>query len=266
MSTDDRLNAARREQGDSPMDDPLDALLDNLQGGNAAPAGDKADLGALLGSLAGGGAPAGGESDLGALMGGLLGGGGSQGAQADLGTLLGGLLGGGGAAGSGQADLGALLGGLGGPGTAPAGSGADLSTLLGGLLGSGADQEADSPDDFLAAALGGGQGGGGLLGTLLGGLLGGGGGASSGVTESGGISGALIQAAMGFLLQALSNPTRSGVDTTDMMTRLGDGTLDADYVRQSGLAAQFSQEAHVDEETAAQTLETALRAMGGRSV
>lgn len=261
MSTDDRLRAPGHEQDDPEAHDPLDSLLGNLQG-ESAPLSEKADLGALLGGLSGGGAPAGGEADLGGLLGGLLGGGSAQGGEADLGALLGGLLGGGGAAGGGQADLGALLGGLGGPGTAPAGGGADLGALLGGLLGGGANQGMDSPDDFVSSALGGGQSGGGLLGSLLGGLLGGSS-PSSGVTASGGVTQALLQAALGFLLQALANPQRSGVDSTDVMARLGNGTLDTDYVRQSGLAAQFSQEANVDEETAAQTLEMALRAMGG---
>lgn len=259
MGTDDR-----RRQDDDPGD-PLDALLGNLQGTGGTPLEDKADLGALLGGLTGGGQPAGGEADLGSLLGGMLGGG-AQGGEADLGALLGGLLGGGGSApGGGEDQLGALLGGLGGAGTAPAGGGADLGALLGSLLGGGASQQSGSPDDFVSAALGGGQSGGGLLGSLLGGLLGGGGSMSSGVTQSGGISQALIQAALGFLLQALANPQRSGVDANDVMTRLGNDTLDTDYVRQSGLAAQFSQEANVDEDTAAQTLAVALRALGGRA-
>jgi hypothetical protein len=229
---------------DETSADPLDALLGNLQEGTGAPADEKADLAALLGGLAGSGQSTGGEADLGALLSGMLGGGGAQG---------------------GDVDLGALLGGLGGAGTASPSGGADLSALLGSLLGGGAGQESGSPDDFMSAALGGGQSGGGLLGSLLGGLLGGGSSMSGSVTESGGVSGALIQAAMGFLLQALANPQRSGVDTSDVMTRLGNDTLDTDYVRQSGLAAQFSQEANVDEDTAAETLTVALHALGGRT-
>ncbi len=262
MSTNDRPGTAGRGSNEPQSDDPLDALLGNLQGDSGAPLDDKADLGTLLGGLAGGG-----EADPGAMLASLLGGGGAAGGQADLGALLSGLLGGGGAPTGEQADLGALLGGLGGAGTAAPSGGADLGTLLGSLMGSGADQNAASPDDFLSAALGGGQGGGGILGSLLGSLLGGGAGgpATSGLADQGGVSQALIQAAMGFLLQTLSNPTRSGVDATDVMTRLGDGTLDTDYVRQSGLAEQFSQEANIDEDTAAQTLEMALRAMGGRA-
>jgi hypothetical protein len=251
---------------DEASGDPLDALLGNLQGDTGAPVDEKADLGALLGGLTGSGQSTGSEADLGALLSGMLGSGGAQGGEADLGALLGSLLGGSGsAAGSGEADLGALLGGLGGAGTATPSGGADLSALLGSLLGGGASQEPGSPDDFMSAALGGGQSGGGLLGSLLGGLLGGGSSMSGGVTGSGGVSGALIQAAMGFLLHALANPQHSGVDASDVMTRLGNDTLDTDYVRQSGLAAQFSQEANVDEDTAAETLTVALHALGGRT-
>lgn len=264
MSTDDRPGTTGRRSTEPDSGDPLDALLGNLQGDSGAPLDEKADFDALLGGLAGGGAPAGGDADPGAMLGSLLGGGGAAGGQPDLGALLSGLLGSGGASAGGQADLAALLGGLGGAGTAAPSGGADLGTLLGSLMGSGADQNTESPDDFLSAALGGGQDGGGILGSLLGSLLGAGGPATSGLAEQGGISQALIQAAMGFLLQTLSNPTRSGVDTNDVMTRLSDGTLDTDYVRQSGLAAQFSREANVDEQTAAQTLDLALRAMTGR--
>lgn len=238
MATEDRKQTTGQGDPNPAADDPLDRLLGQLQGGGGAPQ-------ASANAERAGGAPAGGQPDLGALLGGLLGGGGTPA--------------------SGENALGALLGGLGGPGAAPASGGADLGALLGGLLGGGAGQGAANPEDLVSALLGGGQSGGGALGSLLGGLLGGGGAPGSGVTASGGMSQALIQAALAFLMQALANPQRSGVGTTDVMTRLNDGTLNADYLRRSGLAAQFGQEANIDEDTAAQTLTAALRALGEQS-
>lgn len=220
--------------GDRGLEDLLGAFMGaSGNAGGGEPPGSM-DLGSLMGALGSdtsGGAPMGGGSggDVNDLLGSLLGGGaasGSGGGSSDmLGGLLGGLLGGGGSAGGGSA------GGMGG--------------LLGGLLGGAGGGAMDS---F-------GGGGGGAMMPF-----------AETLSEKLGISpqmaNALVTAALGLIMSKLSQQ-RSGDRSADGLTM--NSLMDADYLRESGVAAQVSQQTGMDEEEAIRGLQEAI-GMAGHQV
>lgn len=240
---------------------------------NDLPEGDRG-LGDLLGAFLGGGgnAPTGGSEDpLSSLLGGLMGGDGGSAPSANVG------------AGGGTLDLDAMLGSMGGgQGQAPAGGGGDpLSSLLGGLMGGGGNAPAGGGLDLggLLGGLMGGSGGGaaaGGLGGLLGGLMGGGGqanafGGGGGImlpfaetlSEKLGISpamaNALVGAAMGLIASSLMKQ-RSGDRAAEGLTM--NSLMDPDYLRQSGIVSQVSQETGLDEDETIRGLQEAIGLAG----
>lgn len=235
--------------GNAPggSDDMLGSLLGGLMGGATdAPSGGAApssgnDFADLLGSLSQPGsgsgqpAPAGG-TDLDALLGGLMGGeGDTPAAGGGMGDLLGSLMGGGGSAGGGG--MGALLGGLLGGGGAAGGGG--MGALLGGLLGGG------QPDTF-------GGGGGGMMLPF-----------AETLSEKLGISpqvaNSLIGAALGLLMSSLFKQ-RQGDRSAEGLSM--NSLMDPDFLRQSGVVSQVSQETGMSEDEAIRGLQQAIGLAG----
>jgi hypothetical protein len=182
-----------------------------------------------------------------------------------LGGLMGGSMPGGGSApqaGPGGMDLDALLGAMGsGQGSgAPATGGGGMADMLGGLMGGGGSA--------------GGMGGllGGLLGSMGGGgqtdSFGGGGGGmmlpfADTLAEKLGVSpqvaNAMIMAAMGLIMSKVTQQ-RQGDRSAQGLTM--NSLMDADYLRDSGVAAQVAQETGLDEDEAIHGLQEAIGIVG----
>lgn len=220
-------------EGDRGLGDLLGAFLG---GDSGAPAGGADDpLSSLLGGLMGGGAPASGNVPAGS--------GSATGGALDLDDMLesmGGVQGQAPAAGGSADPLGALMGGLLGGGGASAGG---LGGLLGGLLGGGGGQ----PDTF--------GGGGGMMLPF-----------AQTLSEKLGVSpataNALVGAAMGLITSSLLKQ-RSGDRSAEGLTM--NSLMDPDYLRQSGIISQVSQETGLDEDATIRGLQEAIGLAGSQA-
>jgi hypothetical protein len=169
--------------------------------------------------------------------------------------------------------------------------GDELADLLGGILGGGAAQGGADAGDLLGAFLGAGssQGAGGMD-DLLNSFLGGGGSADLAanpllapivdkLAHKLGLPPETAQVIVGFvmakLLSGQSNRGRAqaglaaldsqdSLDLDDLMGRVASQQgIDADYFQSSGMANELAEQAGLDPDTAARSLQEAFQMMGG---